>query len=168
MVCSSENTKVRKQHPACTRGGLRISAIALQLLVVLCLLPSVATATTLYRWNDENGNPVMSDRPPPVGTTYTTINSSRYGGGASQPLSTASQAPSNEQAMVTTNSIAPSEVAKKDPALCSQAKDSIFKLETFARIRTTDDDGTVRFLSDAERDDRLQRAQSIAAAYCEG
>lgn len=166
MVYSRENTKVRKRHRADARRGLRVLAIALW--VISCLLPSIANATTLYRWNDNNGNPVMSDRPPPVGTTYTTIDSSRYGGGSTKPVSAVPQAPINDQARATTSSIAPSEVAQKDPALCSQAKDSIFKLETFARIRTTDDDGTVRFLSDAERDDRLQRAESIAAAYCEG
>ncbi len=166
MVCGRENTKVPERRRVGARHGLRVVAIALW--VISCLLPSIASATTLYRWNDNNGNPVMSDRPPPVGTTYTTINSSRYGGGSPTPVPAAPQAPINEQARATTSSIAPSEIAKKDPALCSQAKDSIFKLETFARIRTTDDDGTVRFLSDAERDDRLQRAQSIAAAYCEG
>ena len=166
MVYSKYSTKVRERHRAGARRGLRVLAVTLW--VISCLLSSMASATTLYRWNDNNGNPVMSDRPPPVGTTYTTINSSRYGGGSPTPESAAPQAPINEQARVTTSSVAPSEVAKKDPALCSQAKDSIFKLETFARIRTTDDDGTVRFLSDTERDDRLKRAQSIASAYCEG
>lgn len=166
MVFNREHTKVRERRRVGARRGLRVVVIALW--VISCLLPSIASATTLYRWNDNNGNPVMSDRPPPVGTTYTTIDSSRYGGGSPTPVSATPQAPINAQARATTSSIAPSEVAKKDPALCSQAKDSIFKLETFARIRTTDDDGTVRFLSDAERNDRLQRAQSIAAAYCEG
>ncbi len=165
MVRGSNNTNAWRQSPKGNHANGRVLAMALQLLLAASLMPSAAGATTLYRWNDDNGNPVMSDRPPPVGTTYTTINSSRYGG-TSKPASTTPQPQLGEQARATTSSVAPSEVAKKDPALCSQAKDSIFKLETFARIRTTDDDGTVRFLSDAERDDRLQRAQSIAAAYC--
>ncbi len=167
MICGSgNNIKARRQPFAERLVGTRLVALALQLLVVACLTPSSASASTLYRWNDVNGNPVMSDRPPPVGTTYTTINSSRYGG-TSKSSPTAQTSQIGEQTRVTSRSVAPSEVAKKDPALCSQAKDSIFKLETFARIRTTDDDGTVRFLSDAEREDRLQRAQNIASAYCE-
>ena len=38
------------------------------------LLASYATAEeTVYRWSNERGNPVISDRPPPAGIAYEVI-----------------------------------------------------------------------------------------------
>lgn len=152
----------------------RVGDFCVALMVIFgSLLPLSGDAATLYRWNDVNGNPVMSDRPPPTGTTYTTIDSSRYGGTAtrSKPPASSNTAGATATAAASTVSstrtATAADVLKKDPDLCAQAKDSIFKLETFARIRTTDDDGTVRFLSEQERTDQLNRAQQIAEAYCE-
>jgi hypothetical protein len=55
---------------------------------------------------------------------------------------------------------------EKHPELCDQAKDNVFKLETFPRIRVTDDDGTVRFMTDEEREKQLATAREVAAANC--
>jgi hypothetical protein len=59
------------------------------------------------------------------------------------------------------------EVVDAQPALCEQAKDNIFKLETLPRIRVQGDDGEVRFMSDEERAQQLQTAQSVRDAHCE-
>jgi len=39
-------------------------------MLVLCLQGQLAAASPTYRWVDGNGNPVLSDRPPPTGTPY--------------------------------------------------------------------------------------------------
>ena len=41
--------------------------------VCLLLLSTPVTANTTYRWADQNGNPVLSDRPPEAGVPYTEV-----------------------------------------------------------------------------------------------
>ena len=145
------------------------------LLAILGLTPAlVATAGDMYRWSDNNGNPVISDRPPPLGVPYTVIDAERYGAKAN--VVAASPPPSNEQAQRETSSPAGDRQSggaggtrveiEKHPELCDQAKDAIFQLETFARVRVTDEDGTVRFMTDEERAEQLARAREVANANC--
>ena len=42
-------------------------------ILLLLLQGQPAGASPTYRWVDDNGNPVLSDRPPPAGTPYTEI-----------------------------------------------------------------------------------------------
>ena len=151
------------------------TAAAVMLSSTLTTFSQQGSAATLYRWTDANGSPVISDRPPPTGTPYTTLNGARYGTSGSiiapqkQPVaesavaeSPSSEAPTNppesEPAVKT--------VVEKRPDLCEQAKDNIFKLETFPRIRTTDDDGTVRFMTEDEISGQLETAKKVAEANC--
>ena len=145
------------------------------LLAILGLTPAlVATAGDMYRWNDNNGNPVISDRPPPLGVPYTVIDADRYGAKAN--VVAAPPPPNNEQAQREPSSpvgdrqsagaVGTRIEIEKHPELCDQAKDAIFQLETFARVRVTDDDGTVRFMTDEERAEQLARAREVANANC--
>ena len=146
------------------------------LLAILGLTPAlVATAGDMYRWSDDNGNPVISDRPPPLGVPYTVIDADRYGAKAnavssvdnSHKLGGKNSEPMDSDAVnavgITSNT---TPKVEKRPELCAQAKDNIFKLETFPRIRTTDDDGTVRFMSEKEIEGQLATAKLVADANC--
>ena len=161
------------QLPRCSwRSWVR----SITLLVTFGLTPGlVATAGDMYRWSDNNGNPVISDRPPPPGVPYTLIDADRYGAKANAVSSVANSdkvgaknsEPMDTDAMnevgVTSNT---TPKVEKRPELCAQAKDNIFKLETFPRIRTTDDDGTVRFMSEKEIEGQLATAKLVADANC--
>ena len=160
------------QLPGCSgRSCVR----SITLLVTLGLLPAlVATAGDMYRWSDGNGNPVISDRHPPLGVPYTVIDADRYGAKANAV--SAPPPPNNEQAQRETSSPAGDRQSgggggtrieiEKHPELCDQAKNAIFQLETFARVRVTDDDGMVRFMTDQERAEQLARAREVANANC--
>ena len=148
---------------------------SITLLVTFSLTPGlVATAGDMYRWSDTNGNPVISDRPPPLGVPYTVIDADRYGAKANAV--SAPPPPNVEQAQRAVSSpVGDVQSAggggtrieiEKHPELCDQAKDAIFQLETFARVRVTDDDGTVRFMTDEERAEQLARAREVANANC--
>ena len=148
---------------------------SITLLVTFGLTPClVAAAGDMYRWSDNNGNPVISDRPPPLGVPYTVIDADRYGAKAN--VVAAPPPPNKEQAQKETSSpVGDRQSAggggtrieiEKHPELCDQAKDAIFQLETFARVRVTDDDGTVRFMTDEERAEQLARAREVANANC--
>jgi len=131
------------------------------------------TASELYRWQDANGNPVISDRPPPSGTPYTTLNGSKYGMKGRRasvrplPPSTASQArpaTSKEQAP---KIIEVPAVRDPDPSKCEAAKENQFKLSNFPRIRVQEDNGVVRFLSREEIQTQIETANRAIERYCE-
>jgi hypothetical protein len=147
------------------------------LFFALACQASLSVAGDLYRWNDGNDNPVMSDRPPPAGTPYTIIDVGRYGATtnvvspvtnpASNPVSTGT----NREDAKDGGSMGNPEVAatvriEKLPELCTQAKEAIFQLETFPRVRVTDNNGEVRFMTDTERTEQLNRAREVEAANC--
>lgn len=152
---------------------LKHTGIAITLGVVSSIFPAVSDAGTLYRWNDAKGRPVISDRQPPVGTPYTVLNDGRFGVIKKAPTTTPNEP---TQQAVSENQRAKKSVAgsndekvvvEKHPELCAQAKENIFKLETFPRMRVEDDDGTVRFMSDAERAAQLKTAREVAKANCQ-
>ena len=151
--------------------------IAASSLLMLVLQGQPADASPTYRWVDDNGNPVLSDRPPKTGIPYTEVGVDtgfrRYPKPvASDNAEPGGQTPAGSASVSTLASSTgaeanPTQVVAADPALCEQAKDNIFKLETFPRMRVRDDDGEVRFMSDEERAQQLQTAQSVRDAHCE-
>ena len=52
-------------------GQVRYSGLALLLFALACL----PAAAQMYKWVDENGRTQFSDRPPPPGVKFVTINS---------------------------------------------------------------------------------------------
>jgi len=152
-----------------------IRAIALAVLIPLADSPPDALAGTIYRWVDDNGNPMLSDRPPEARIPYTEI-------GGSPPLrrypkqsESAPQTPDSVDTPITVSakpesvseaSASSTVTIKPEPELCQQALDNIFKLETFPRSRVQDPSGEVRFMSDAERAEQLRVAKEVRDANC--
>ena len=150
--------------------------IAASSLLMLVLQGQPADASPTYRWVDDNGNPVLSDRPPKTGIPYTEVGVDtgfrRYPKPvASDNAEPGGQTPAGSASVSTLASSTgaeanPTQVVAADPALCEQAKDNIFKLETFPRMRVRDDDGEVRFMSDEERATQLATAYKVRDANC--
>lgn len=150
------------------------------LFIAACValaLSQTVSANTTYRWVDQNGNPVLSDRPPEAGIPYTEIgvdsgfkrypkptginepdvNESGAAGASSTDSSSASAA----------SSPARIEIVLPQPDLCDQAQDNIFKLETFPRMRVQDENGDVKFMTDEERSAQLATAYRVRDANCD-
>ncbi len=147
-------------------------------LATACLLFMLAhptEAAVMYRWNDSNGRPVISDRPPPPGTPHTTLNSAQYGQSGArpdqmqQPTSNKQQAGVNNASNQSTsndNTPAASVRIQKNADLCKHAQDNIYTYENFSRIRTEDPDGTVRFMSSEEIERKLNDARQVEDRHC--
>ena len=143
-------------------------------MLVLFLQGQPADASPTYRWVDDNGNPVLSDRPPETGIPYTEVGVDSGFRRYPKPVATetaepggqapAGSTPSSLAANATDGQSTRVEVVEAQPALCEQAKDNIFKLETFPRMRVQDDDGEVRFMSDEERATQLATAYKVRDA----
>ena len=146
--------------------------IAASSMLLLFMQGQPADASSTYRWVDDNGNPVLSDRPPETGIPYTEVGIDTGFRRYPKPVATeTTQAPTSSAsssllASSTDGQSNGMEVVEPQPALCEQAKDNIFKLETFPRMRVRDDDGEVRFMSDEERATQLATAYKVRDANC--
>jgi hypothetical protein len=138
-------------------------------LATSALLGSRANADrNLYRWTDERGNQVNSDRPPPPGIDYEVISTSSSMVRKVDPEEGAvpakvKPAPGNQFDPVNTSK----PVIEKNPEYCARARDNLAQLDTRARIRIRNEQGEVRFLTEAERAGERDKAISAIEAYCE-
>jgi len=136
---------------------------------VLTLWGAYASAgQTLYRWIDEQGNPVNSDRPPPTGVEYEVISTSSSmvrkveSDEGAVPLKVKPTVSNDFDAVNTEKP-----PIEKNPEYCARAQDNLAQLDSHARIRLRNDQGEVRFLSDEERAAERQKAISAIETHCE-
>ena len=152
-----------------------IRAIALAALIPLAYSPTNALAGTTYRWVDDNGNPVLSDRPPEGDIPYTEVGGPpplrrqpKQSEGAPQNpnIGGTPETDSKKPDALSEASESSTVVIEPEPELCRRALDNIFKLETFPQSRVQDSSGDVRFMSDAERAEQLRVAREVRDANC--
>lgn len=143
-------------------------------LLVLGATP--AMAEVLYRWVDEQGNQVNSDRPPPAGIEYETISTSsdmvRAVENDEQVTKTAPAASAPTQSAPASSKQVEYEdsrrvVIEKNPEYCAQAKNNLQQIDTTARIRLKEANGEWRYLSMEERAIEREKALAAIDAYCE-
>jgi hypothetical protein len=138
-------------------------------MAVPTLSGSIANAgQVVYRWNDAQGNPVNSDRPPPVGTEYEVIstNSSMVRPvdaeeGAVPP--TLKPSPDNQFEPVDTAT----PKVEKNPEYCQRAQENLAALDMKVRIQMRNEQGEVYFLTDEERELQRQKALDIIKVHCD-
>ncbi|MEO0436037.1 MAG: DUF4124 domain-containing protein [Pseudomonadota bacterium] len=172
--------ELRAAKPQHARTAVKIRAIdivpALVATLVACLLIFAATpsqaADTYYRWKDERGKLVVSDRPPPdpkmeyevVSQRSTLVRRVQPGEGAVPPEVT--PRPGNEFEQVDTR--VEIEAVKKNPESCARAKTNLETLNTTARIRIRDKEtGELRFISEEEKDVQRQKARDTIRVHCD-
>ncbi|MDZ7782635.1 MAG: DUF4124 domain-containing protein [Halioglobus sp.] len=126
-------------------------------------------AEVLYRWVDDRGNPVHSDRPPPEGTDYEVISTeSKF----VRPVDAGQGAVPREVEPRVGNEFEPVDKAaqepKKNPEFCQRARDNLEALNTRPRLRVRDDEtGEYKFLNEEEKEQRRQQAREAIEFYCE-
>jgi hypothetical protein len=141
---------------------------SLILAVLLLPLSGASAGETLYRWLDDRGNPVNSDRPPPKGVEYEVISTSSSmvrkveSDEGAVPLEVKSTASNDfEEANTSTPRV------EKNPEFCQRAQDNLTQLDSHARIRLRNDQGEVRFLSEEEKTIERKKALASIETYCE-
>lgn len=134
-----------------------------------------AVAEVTYRWTDKNDNPVLSDRPPAAGTPYSEVSEAgglKHPAGTVEPASTTDERSVSGQIPITESgskdrvSLGGAQTVSPEPALCDQANDNIFKLETLPRVRIEDRKGEVRFMTEDERAAQLAAAYQVRDTHC--
>jgi hypothetical protein len=141
------------------------------MLAVFCLIVMSFTAAadnTHYRWIDERGQPVHSDRPPPAGTDYEVVSTG----------SSIVRKVSGDEGVVPAETMprvgnqfdqidmeAPKEV-EKNPEYCERAQKNLEALQNATRIKVRNDQGELRFLSEEERQAEMIKAKDAIATHC--
>ena len=145
---------------------------AIMLAMAMAFLGAAALAgNELYRWQDDRGNQVNSDRPPPAGIPYEVISTDSglvRRVNVADPLSKPEQEAPPEESAAADNAETPaSQPVKKNPKYCEQAKQNLQTLETAPRVRMRDEDGEYRYLTDDERAGQIRRARDTINVHCE-
>jgi hypothetical protein len=140
-------------------------------LIVLMAAGSLhsGAADSHYRWLDNRGNTVLSDRPPPAGTDYEVI--STKSGMKRQVQGEQGAVPRevvpsvrNEFEPVARN---PSAEVRKNPEICTIARTNLETLNTFARVQVRNDQGDVQYLSDEEKEVQRNEAEALIRQHCD-
>ena len=147
--------------------------IAAYSMLLLFLKGQPADASPTYRWVDDNGNPVLSDRPPPTGTPYTEIEINtgmkwyaKSATAAPEPSSPATEPLTPEGTAVAVADVNQSALPSASEAECTALGADIEKLEHYPRIIVRDDMGEEHLLSPEERATRLEEALAFSEKFC--
>lgn len=140
-------------------------------LIVLLAAGSlhVGAADNYYRWLDNRGNPVHSDRPPPAGIDYEVVSTNS---GLKRVVPGDRGAVPREVVPTVSNEFEPvarrqeAEV-RKNPEICNVARKNLETLDTFARVQVRDDQGDIQYLSDEEKEAQRNEAQTLIRQHCE-
>ena len=129
---------------------------------------SADASSTYYRWQDDRGNPVHSDRPPPMGTPYEVITTGsslvrQVDADEGAVPATTEPTVSNDFQPVNTNK----SQLKKNPEQCQRAQENLQTLNTKVRIQVRNDQGELRPISEEEKEIQRQQAMDVIAVHCE-
>jgi hypothetical protein len=150
------------------RPDRRRSCLAVAGLVAVALAPLVAQAEVHYRWINERGVQVHSDRAPPPGIDYEVVD---VGPSVVRPVRaeegavprTIEPSPGNRFETVDPRR---AEV-EKNPEYCARARDNLYRLDNDARVRMRNEQGEVSYLEPEEREAERQKALKAIDIYCE-
>ena len=137
------------------------------LLLIFQVQPAGASPT--YRWVDDNGNPVLSDRPPPTGTPYTEIEIKtglkRYRKSttaAPEPPSVTTELTTQQSTALAVTDVNESVLPYASQDECAALDTDIERLTNYPRIIVRDEIGEEHLLSPEERATRLEEALAFS------
>jgi hypothetical protein len=149
--------------------AIQTCTIAATAIIMLTGSLNTSAGTNHYRWVNERGDPVHSDRPPPKGVDYEVITT---GSGLTRQVDAEEGAVPAEVVPRVGNEFEQvnneqSQAVQKNPEACQRARDNLTQLDSRARIRLRDDQGEVRFLSAEEKSAEREKAVNAIGAYCD-
>ncbi len=129
----------------------------------------VGAADTYYRWLDNRGNPVHSDRPPPKGIDYEVVSPQS---GLKRVVPGDQGAVPREIVPTVSNDFEPvarnpEATVRKNPEICKIARKNLETLDTFARVQVRNDQGEFQYISDEERAAQRSEAVALIEKHCE-
>ncbi|RYZ80020.1 MAG: DUF4124 domain-containing protein [Proteobacteria bacterium] len=124
-------------------------------------------AAKVYKWTDDKGVVHFSAQPPL--NTQTQVIKPQISKGTPTGESAASEEPVSEASgKSSVAASAPAQLAPtKDPARCEVARKNEQSLKTYNRIKVQGEDGEFRFLSEEEKQQKMDEANAAIQESCE-
>jgi hypothetical protein len=154
-----------------TRSGLTVAYFTTLIAIVfLAFVPLDASAGPIYKWVDKDGTVTFGSRPPDS-TPAQRVTVDTY----VPPTPPAADKAANGK----TDKNDKKKVAKaKKPAkpeippaerrrLCEQARNDLAAIQAHGRVRQKDANGNLSYLSDAQKQDRLNAANRDIQKFCQ-
>ncbi len=132
------------------------------LLTNLLASQSVFSSDKVYTWTDAQGVVHYGERPPK--DTKATLIRTRTG--HSEPTPEASAAPETtaaQQPQVPQQKIG----VEKNADQCAAARQNLTTLKGYARVKIADANGETRYLSEAEKQQKMNETQKVIEQVCE-
>jgi hypothetical protein len=129
---------------------------------------SVSVPAALYKWVDENGTMQYSQEPPPSGS-YQEIQAPTTPPSSEQEPSPANSNSGPAADPATATPASKQDLAKQEAARelnCQLAQERLSQLENHARIRYKSADGSMRIMSEEEKQAKLLETRKMADETC--
>ena len=149
-------------------------------LIVAALLGSMLAAPVMaaqfYKWTDENGATHYSESPPPAtakGAKEIKVQTRTPSGSSSavenlQKQREATQKSLSEKAKAGAKDTAPAKADKSEYAeRCKQYKSNLATMESNGRVSEKDSKGEKRYLTEEEKNKRMDETRRQIKAFCE-
>ena len=121
-----------------------------------------------YRWLDSQGNPILSDVPPPEGTDYEMLGTQSFSeAAASQAEAAQPDSESTVDSDITQDTSAASGKYEKDSELCQIARTDLDTLTNSENVKTRNELGEERFMTPEEMEVGRQTVRAKIDVYCE-
>jgi hypothetical protein len=145
-------------------------------LLILLMLATTNTFAGIIKWVDDQGQVHYSDQVPPPGTLPKTLRED------SKPQDSASSSPSAPKTLAEREAELKKEKAEQQSAAekaaqqkaalealktnCATAQDNLRSLQSGVRIMEINGNGERTYIDDAQRQQRIEKAQQDISNYC--
>ena len=169
MLCGIFRGAVHnKQGEKSVKRAIRTCVLTASAVLLITSSLSASAGRDYYRWMDERGNPVHSDRPPPKGIDYEVVST---GSSLVRQVSAEEGVVPTEVVPRVGNDFEQVDTAKqeiqKNPEYCDRARKNIQSLDTHARIRVRNEQGEYHWLSQEEKDAQREEAEAAISVHCD-
>lgn len=136
---------------------------------LLMLFSTSALCQKIYKWTDANGVTHYSSQPHENAAEF------RVGTAVPEPATEPSAAATPEQPAAEPEpapaadeqpTYSEREIRAEERRVCEQARRNVATIESRPRIRESGPDGEIRYLSDEERQAKLDQSQTLVDKYC--
>lgn len=136
--------------------------------LMLTSAPASFAEEVYYRWINERGFPMLSDRPPPKGIDYEVVST---GSSFKRPVDAEEGAVPREVEPSPGNEFETVQKEKpkieKNPEFCARAQENLATLNTAARIRMRNEAGEMAYIDEEEKERQRKRARDTIELHCE-
>jgi hypothetical protein len=138
------------------------------LVCLITLLSSAAYAGSIHKWVDEKGNTHYGDAPPATVTTQELkVDVAPSNPGKALPRLGADDSGSNSSSTASNNGKSSSKVPDDQAkTACEQAQGDLKIIQSNARVRLKNQDGTSRYMTTEEIKTRREKAELDVKSFC--